>query len=403
MIKATLISGLIALVLIIIGLVVIAMYYDQPGFTKPIIINGSDMVIHRGHGYKTGHKLVVTAADHEKRIRIISPQLSFKAKDMPFMAWTFTQFGPRTGVWVGWVNSDNPKKLNMMPAILPYDSTAVYKMNDHPEWRGDILALGFGFDRQMYNSFTLQKIEVRPYSIGLMIENTIDEWVSFQGWSLKSINYIKSIHDGSISIKKIIYIWIALSSIIYVIKNNFNFKEASRGVTIYFLIAWFVLDVLWQINLIRQNYLTYHLYSGKSLHEKRMTGPDYDLYKFSLEVKKYIPNTQVRVFLTGKGVRGNIIYEQPRLQYYLMPHNISYFENHYAIYAPTIENYNFKFNIGYFVNEGDYVLVAGEDDRITYDKKLKKISFGEKYKFNSELLLETNQGGLYRIDSRIEG
>ncbi|MCH9697791.1 MAG: hypothetical protein K0U68_06795, partial [Gammaproteobacteria bacterium] len=318
MIKATIISGLIAFVLIVSGLVVFSAFYDQPGLAKPVIINGSDMVLHRGQGYKTGHQLVVKAADSEKRIRIITQKLSFKAENMPFMAWTFSHFGPRTGVWVGWVNSDNPQKLNMIPAILPFDSTAVYRMKDHSDWKGEIVALGFGFDRQMYEDFSLDSVEIRPYSVESMLESIWDEWTAFEGLSLKSINVIKGGYDTSyIRPVLILLTWSLITFLVFFVIQNKKRIHNKLNVLVFFLLSgWFIHDIFWQINLFRQNILSYKQYYGKTLAEKQLLGTDSALVILSNQVKRYIKDKKARVFLTGKGQSNGIIYEQPRLQYY---------------------------------------------------------------------------------------
>lgn len=399
MIKATVISGLVAFVLMVIVLVVFAAYYDQPGQAEPLLINGSDMVLHRGRGYKSGHQLVVTATDSEQRIRIISTQLSFKAKDMPFMAWTFSHFSPRTGVWVGWINSDNPQKLNMMPAILPYDSTAVYRMKDHPDWTGEIVALGFGFDRQMYEEFSLESVEIRPYSMESMLESIWDEWTAFEGWTLKSINVIKGGYvESYIRPVLILSIWSLISFLVFVAnQNKQGVQNKFQFLVLFILSAWLAHDILWQINLFRQNILSFKQYSGKTLDEKRLLGVDSGLVDFSKQVKNYIKGKQTRVFLTGKGQSNGIIYEQPRLQYYLMPYNVSYFESSYAVYFPSIEDYGYKYNIGYYISPNEYVLVNGKDDRIMYERKTNKMIIGSKYKFMADLLYESNSGSLYYI------
>ncbi len=402
MFKAIAISGFLGFVLIFVGLVGFAWVYGTSSGRSVIQLKGTDMVLRRGEGYSEGAKLVVTNFDEQQRIRIISQQVSFRAEDMPFMAWTFSKFAPRTGVWVAWITKQDPSRLNMMSAILPYDSTAVYRMKDHPDWQGDIVALGFGFDRQMYDSFVLDSVEIRPYSIDSMLESMWDEWTAFEGWSLRSINLIKGgANEVIIRPLLVVFIWVIMASLFYQAHQFKNKKQwIWRSVIIFFIAGWIVLDVLWQINLFRQNYLSYHLYAGKTLHEKLLSGPDSKLYAFSQEVKKHLPDKKKRIFLTGQGLLGNIVYEQPRLQYFLMPYNVSYFENHYAVYSPSIEEYSYSYNIGYYVKGGDYVLVSGDDDRVVYDGENNEIVFGGLYGFAAERVYQSVYGALYRIVRR---
>lgn len=399
MVKAIVISGLSGFIIIFLGLFCFAWIYDSP-VKKPVVrLNGADMLLHRGRGYPDGEKLVVTNADGKGRVRIIAERVLFRAEDMPFMAWTFSRFSPHTGVWVGWVTKQNPNKLNRIPAILSLDSTAVYRMKENPDWKGEIVALGFGFDRQMYESIVLDTVEIRPYSIRSMLESIWDELTAFEGWSLKSINVIKGGYDNAlIRPAPLVAGWVVIASLIFLLLHIKDVSKTGWNVLVVFcLTGWLLLDVLWQINLFRQNYLSYHLYSGKTLPEKRLVGPDAELYAFSNEVRQFLPDNKTRIFLTGKGLRGNIIYEQPRLQYFLMPHNVTYLENNFALYARNLDEYDYKYNIGGYLASGDYLLVAGQDDRIDYDNSTGKMIIGGKYKFNVSLEFSSNNGSLYYI------
>lgn len=320
MVKATVISGLLALVLICFGLIVFAWLYSQQGSSKPIKVDGSSLILHRGNGHKKGKKLVVTGADTEQRIRILSQGISFNAKEMPFMSWTFSQLAPRSGVWVGWINSENPQKLNMMPAILPYDSTAVYRMIDHPEWKGTILAVGFGFDNQMYESFVVDSIEFRPYSIKSMLESIVDEWTAFKPWSQRSINeIIIGSNQSLIHYPIIIFIWLVLSLIIIRAgRHGVQKKNIIIECLVICIFSWLLIDVVWQINLLRQNRLSWALYAGKLLKEKIKASVDRELYEFSQEINECRDKNQLKAVIISNTLDYKS-YKPLKLEYLLLP------------------------------------------------------------------------------------
>jgi len=315
MTRSVIISGVAGFILVLLGLVSFAWIDGKPIHQTVIHIDGSELQLYRGKGFVQGKKLVINQADENNRILVVTRNILFRAEDIPFMAWTFSKSSPRTNVWVAWITKREPNKLNTIEAILPLDSTAVHRMQAYPEWRGDIIALGFGFEDQMYDTLTLDSIELRPYSIASMLESLWDEWTAFNGWKLSSINIIKSgDHQARIQPVLVVVIWIVLASLIYRFQQRLKPKKLYwNGVLVFFAVGWFVLDALWQINLWRQNYLSYHLYAGKTLPEKRLTSQDRRLYLFSEEIKKFLPDNTVRVFLTGQGIMGNIVYEQPRL------------------------------------------------------------------------------------------
>ncbi len=312
-VKKIIISGGLSLLLIFLGLVGFAWQYDEHGNVNKIQIKGSSMVLHRGNGYKKGSQLVVTEADKQRRVRIISEQVSFRAEDYPFMAWTFSKLGPRTDVWVGWVTKQNPHNLNTIPAILPLDSTAVYRMKDNPEWIGDIIALGFGFDGQMHESFTLDSIELRPYSIASMLESIWDEWTAFRGWSQRTINSVEIGAQNSL-IKPVLIVaaWVFIS-ICSAMLTTFITQNRIEILLIFLLIGWGVMDVLWQVNILRQNGLSYHLYSGKSLEDKILSGVDASLYELKKEIVKCSEKKKRITFVS------NDFYMTLKVKYFLLP------------------------------------------------------------------------------------
>ena len=399
MARTIIISCLFGFVLLLAILIAFALVHGDSSNISVIRLSGSDMILQRGNGYTEGNQLVITETDEKQRIRIISQHISFKAEEMPFMAWTFSEFSPRANVWVGWVAKNNPGKLNTIPAIIPLDSTAVYRMKDYPNWKGDIIAFGLGFDRQMFEPVILESVEVRPYSTCSMLESIWDELTAFESWTLRSINTIKGGYSNAIFRPvPVAFLWVILSFATYRFLQIKNANKVNRHAFITFsIIGWLILDVLWQINLFRQNYLTYHLYAGKTLQEKRLAGPDATIYAFSKEIRKYLPDSRARILLTGKGLLGNVIYEQPRLQYFLLPHNVTYLENNFALYSKSLDEYNYKFNIGGYLRTGNYLLVSGHDDRIVYDQLNNRLIIGKKYRFIARLRYKSNYGALYYI------
>ena len=404
MLKAIVISGILGIFVLGCCLALFALVYDQPKDVPSIRLNGSDMFLHRGNGHSNGRKLIVTDTDKEQRIRIISKPISFRAEDMPFMAWTFSNLSPRSGVWVAWVTKQNPQQLNMEPAIIPFDSTAVYLMKNNPDWQGEIVTLGFGFDGQMHDPVILDSIEIRPYSIGSMLESIWDGWTAFEGWSLKSINIIKG-SGGTTLIRPtpIVFMWVVIASLIYMLlQMNSRNKQNLEIAVLYFVTGWALLDIKWQIDLWRQNYVTYHSYVGKTLDQKRLVGKDRRLFIYSQEIKNIIPDNKVRVFLTGNGIYNNFKYEHHRLQYFLMPYNVSYFENHYAVYSRSSKEYKYESNLGEYIDKGEYVIVLGISDRLHFDKMKQTIVFGKGRTFKAKQLLDSENGSIYKIISIID-
>jgi len=77
-----------------------------------------------------------------------------------------------------------------------------------------------------------------------------------------------------------------------------------------------------------------------------------------------------------------------------MPYNAAYFENHYAIYAPNLSEYDYAFNVGEFIKTGD-------DQRIDYNAQSGKLTIGGKYIFKVDRLFAIREGVLYKIQEKM--
>ncbi len=317
MVKAIIISGSVSILFIYLGLVVFFWISDKPVATAAIHMEGSSLVLHRGIGYNSGSKLVVTNADKQRRVRIISEQVSFLAEDMPFMVWKFTNMSPQEGMWVGWVAKKNPGKLNMIPVILPLDSTVVYRMKGKEGWSGEIVALGFGFDGQMYDSLILDSIELKTYSVTSMLESIWDEWLAFRPWTQRSISEVQIGAEAEyIKPPLLIFIWIVFT---FGLLFKINTKYFNTKSLLYICFsAWFFIDLQWQLNLMRQHKLSQSLYNGKTLVEKIESGKDaglFDLMRYSLNCKRSKKaEIEIASSYTDHGE-----YQPLRFQYLLLP------------------------------------------------------------------------------------
>ncbi len=66
-----------------------------------------------------------------------------------------------------------------------------------------------------------------------------------------------------------------------------------------FVVAWLLLDIPWQITLLRRLGSTCSVYAGKSLQEKAQSGPDAGLYRLCQSIKARVPVDSTRMFIAA--------------------------------------------------------------------------------------------------------
>jgi hypothetical protein len=85
------------------------------------------------------------------------------------------------------------------------------------------------------------------------------------------------------------------------------------------LIAWFLLDARWMVNLMREAYASALQYAGKDARTKHLAGPDGDLFAFIEKARTVLPSAPARVFVIA-----DADFFRGRAAYHLYPHNVWY-------------------------------------------------------------------------------
>jgi hypothetical protein len=92
------------------------------------------------------------------------------------------------------------------------------------------------------------------------------------------------------------------------------------------LVAWFLLDARWTMNLVQQARATALQFAGKDANEKLRAGQDRDLYAFIEKARAQLPQGPARVFVVS-----DADFFRGRAAYHLYPHNVWYEPYHNAV------------------------------------------------------------------------
>ena len=222
------------------------------------------------------------------------------------------------------------------------------------DWTGQAAQLGFIFQGPAGTVVELEEISLLPFSVGALAKSTYQEWASFSPWTISSIN----IYRGTLAKNALLHPVPVMASILGLCILGYytlcRLRKVPRpiswpmvwGLT---LACWVLLDIAWQLRLVRQLEITHSTFSGKSSDEKIAASADGELFKLIKGVKKRIDTPDARIF-----VASSVDYLGMRGAYYLYPHNV--FWNRYGTELPQRS----------FIHPGDYIVLI-QPSAIRYD------------------------------------
>lgn len=187
-------------------------------------------------------------------------------------------------------------------------------------WSGKIVGLGLIARGDFREPFLVESIELRPSWVGTTMGTMLAHWLEFEPWDGGSIHFMAG---GNPSLKHPLPLFLGISFIaaigiyLLLIVLGHTRLEAKAALAIA-LLGWAVIDVRWQLNLLRQLDMTRAQYAGKSWEDKRLAAEDGELFAFMREAKARIGAAPVHVY-----VFSDQEFDRVRGAYHLYPKNVS--------------------------------------------------------------------------------
>ena len=377
----SLFSALIALAISAVVLIVFFSLYhttalfEQHNPNKPtpskLSFNHENFKLVFGQGNKTPHALILTSLDERSGRAIVSKgNTSFDAANYPFLSYNVSNFHPGVELFLFWRTNQNIKQLHTAELYWSGDGTTYTHLGKEKNWKGTITEIGLLILGDLRNTpLEIGGIELSPHSTTTLLSTVWSEWLAFEGWSQKSINFLRGASPSPLlSPTTAIAVWCGLALLINIswawvttAKNNFSFKLNIMAISSILLIGWIALDLKWQLEISRQLLDTAHLYAAKSPKEKYLTAEDSPLYAYIDYLKKNIlPKRTDRIFVLHNSAGHN--YWRLRAQYHLLPHNV-YNYGHYP--QPR------------YMKTGDWLLLLGNIDGLDYNPKLQRLEWDD--------------------------
>lgn len=276
------------------------------------------------------------------------------AADYPILMVNIDGRTAGTEIAILWRTAARPNAINQYP--LPWAATtkSALNLNSVRQWAGKIINVGIAVGGRATGAITIRDLTLQSYSALSAWQLIWTAATSFESFQPYSINFLHGglPLDNTITGTLIIAAWIILAIILNLIWQwLLNNKQRTPSLVIIFLTGWILLDIRWQLNLIRQHEITQYEYAGQSALAKNLNGKNGPLFRFLTSAKELLPPTPQRILLIPSD---QDIYQAKlqRASFYLRPHNV------YSIDTkPWCQNK---------LRPGDYVLALGKPKMLRY-------------------------------------
>ena len=343
----------------------------------------AELAVTQGSGRRTDHGLLISTSGKDG-IAIVSIRTSFRSAGYAAVAWDTSEVPDGVAAALVWRNDYEPGRRFTRALSVEARHLLPVTLADDPNWIGRINGLALIVRGDLTQPMLIRSVEAKPMSAGQILHDRLREWLAFEPWSGGSINSRNGGADAQdLPLPFVLAATVGLALILYAALARWRpqafgpFKPLiASGL---FVFAWFILDVTWQWNLVRQASATFQQYAGKSWRERHLAADDGALFAFIEKVRAHLPPPPVRVFMAA-----DALYFRDRGAYYLYPYNV-YF-NPYQNTMPDASK----------LRGGDYLVVFRRKG-VQFDAALKKLRWDGEPPVDAELLFAESGGAVFAI------
>jgi hypothetical protein len=347
---------------------------------------GRNLGLFNGRGYHLGDQLVIQTLSPVTYAITKEPVSGFDPSLYPLFVVEADGLWPGTRISLIWRTRATPSEFNHTPVPWSGGSTAAVYVGSVPQWSGEILELGLALRGRMKGPISLNAIRLFPHSSGTLLRAVWSQWMAFERWRQYSINFlVGGIRQPLVFFVPAVAAWLGLALFVLILVRLIFAKSRDwRAVATICMLGWLVLDLHWQVNLFRKLELSPRNSWGERSYERRLAERDRRLFAFADAVKKKLPSNSQRIFLVSSE-EGQYGYYLLRVEYFLRPHNV--YIDASSMPARDMERI------------GGYAVVIGKDEIVPYDDHTHKLRWLDDEELSATLLLGTDIGKLYQIDS----
>ncbi len=295
---------------------------------------------------------------------------------------------PATGARVFWRTSAAPRAFESLAVEMTPGGRIAIGMGDVFGWSGTVTEVGLLVTGVIPEPIELRYIAVEPLTPGSLWPVLWTQWFSFQPWRHASINFLNVSRGSYLSPVVAAALWIVIVWACYRWlpgRRSWSWRWAFS----VFLVAWVVLDLRFQADLLFKLWETRFTYAGKDVEERLASGPDAALYNMAQQFLDQVDTTDSRVFVVSdepQAVRG---YKRYRTHYFLLPANAFSMSRN----PPASDR----------LLPGDVILVIGPHAKLRFDDRNGELAWTHQSRVKAIRLYENADAAAYRVQGRVEG
>lgn len=334
---------------------------------------GEALTLAKGRGYSIQGGLRIDGlAEPGVALATLSPP-AFRAEDYPAVRWSISSARPEAKVEFLWRTTENPERVFARELEWVGNSVAPLHMAGDANWRGQVVELMLIAHAPLGAPLSVEAVKFES-PLGIVWR----EWFGAEPWLGTSINFVGgAIARQWLAPLPFVVIALGLALLGYAVLVWRKILAADiRILWALVFMAWFALDMRWQLDLWHKLGLTQQRYAGKSWEEKHLAAEDGALFGLMQQIKAMLPPTQPRVFLFADAE-----YIRGRGAYHLYPFNVL--------------NGRDLLPAGQF-KSGDFIVILGKDE-VEFDSAQNLLKWGAGQQLSADLLLLAENNVLLKV------
>ncbi|MBU6198990.1 MAG: hypothetical protein KGP08_05010 [Xanthomonadaceae bacterium] len=300
----------------------------MPARTK--VLRGDTFRVVLGAGVQDDGALRVGAVGDDGNALQSAALDGIHAADYPILRYRFEEFPRTLELSLVFRRADSPRDVHSITIPWPGAGWRTVDLRGLPEWRGDIVELGFAEyataqlvpPSAAFAPFRFDRVQLASPSWRGGLAALYTSWFAYVPWALNSISALVPDRAtfGTASPLPALAPGMLLSVLVLALLLRWPWRRCARGAAVAAIVLWIFLDARWLRDFDARHALTEHLYAGKSWDERLHLLPDQDLAFMAAQVGGWLDSQPPGQRLL---VAADSNYAFLRLIYLLLPHDVA--------------------------------------------------------------------------------
>lgn len=285
-----------------------------------------------GRAEVAGQRLRVTAegADHSALQVTQLPQLD--ARSFPILRYRFEDFPRTLELSLAFRTAENPDDVRTVSLPWPGGGTMTFDLTSDPAWTGTIVELGFAQfatgqlvpPEQGFAPFVLDRAELWSPSWRGDLAALATDWFGAWPWSQRSVHALgrEGTTGGAQSPVLVAALAVVLAAAWSLLLGGRRIRRALAVLLGGGLVAWFALDLRWQVGLMHRLLATRALYAGLDWPERARRVGDSAILEAAGSVRELLRDEPAQRRILVYADSG---YSLLRMVWHLQPLNVAPF------------------------------------------------------------------------------